>query len=264
MTVLRLDPELSASSFSFSPLPMPSICTMSWVLTRLEDSCSLAPPLEPASESISCRRISWRERSNAPSQTESAPNHQHLIFDAKYHSSVFRGDCGGGDVEEGGVALGGHCLGQHGFPCARGTEHEDSSPGPPNALEVVRHPQRQHHRLLEQVLRLAESGDGLPGHAHLGVHDMGEIVGFIHPSIQGIPELQSRSYVDWDTPIFEMLTGDVLTLASCTGFCRIEYAPGCSRGSHFKFFPQFVNEAAYYEKDIALIMTVMESIPTLS
>ena len=94
--------------------------------------------------------------------------------------------------------------------------------------------------------------------------DNGEIVGFIHPSIQGIPELQSCSHVDWESPIFEMLTGDVLTLASCTGFCRIEYAPGRSRGSHFKFFPQFVNEAAYYEKDIALIMTVMESIPTLN
>ena len=87
-----------------------------------------------------------------------------------------------------------------------------------------------------------------------------EIVGFIHPNIQGIPELRDGSHVDWTTPIFELLTGDVLTLDNCARFCRIEYAPGMDRRSKLQLFPQFVNEAAYYEKDIALILTVIQSI----
>ena len=53
-------------------------------------------------------------------------------------------------------------LSQHGLPGAGRPHHEDTLPGPPDALEEVRHPHGQHHRLLQQPLRLLQVRNVVP------------------------------------------------------------------------------------------------------
>jgi len=45
-------------------------------------------------------------------------------------------------------------------------------PGPSNPLEVIRHPQRQHHRLLQQLLRLRQISNRLPRDIHPLFHNL--------------------------------------------------------------------------------------------
>ena len=43
------------------------------------------------------------------------------------------------------VDTSGDGFGEEGLARARGAEHEHAFPGPPDALEVLRHVQREHH-----------------------------------------------------------------------------------------------------------------------
>jgi hypothetical protein len=66
--------------------------------------------------------------------------------------------------EEGGLALRRHRLCEQRLARARRPKHEDALPRPPDALEVVRHQQREDHGLLQQALRLRQAGHVRPGH----------------------------------------------------------------------------------------------------
>ena len=93
-------------------------------------------------------------------------------------------------------------------------------------------------------------------------NEKGNIVGFIHPSIQGMLELSENSYVFKTSPIFELLNGEILTLENCSRYCQVDYASECFEQSQIRLFPQFINEAAYYEKNIAMLLTTMVTIKT--
>lgn len=68
------------------------------------------------------------------------------------------------------------------------------------------------------------------------------ILGFIHPNLQGMPEL--REPLTATTAVFEMLDGSARTLGDLVQAHTLEE----------DVFPLFVNEAAYYEKNVALML----------
>lgn len=63
--------------------------------------------------------------------------------------SPFRAQRGGTHRKKSGLAFRGHGFGEQGFSRSRRPKHEHPFPRPPNPLEVLRHPQRQHHGFLE-------------------------------------------------------------------------------------------------------------------
>ena len=90
----------------------------------------------------------------------------------------------------------------------------------------------------------------------------GNIIGFVHPSLHGIPELQNNSCIDHNTCLFELLDGSILTLDTCKDFCTMEYSIAPEEGYVELLYPMFINEAAYYEKDIAMLLVVKRTIST--
>jgi len=73
----------------------------------------------------------------------------------------------------------------------------------------------------------------------------GRLTGFIHPKLQGIAELREESFVQQGSPIFQTEAGETLAL-------DLEMA-GLDKDA--KYYPMFVNEAAYYEKKVAFFLT---------
>ena len=71
--------------------------------------------------------------------------------------SVLGRERGGGDVEEGRLALGGHRLGQHCLARARRTDHEDSLPRTTDAPEELGHDQGQHDGFLQEGFGLVKT-----------------------------------------------------------------------------------------------------------
>ena len=78
----------------------------------------------------------------------------------------------GADVEEGSLALSRHGLGQHRLARPWRTEHKDAFPGPPDALEIVGHPEGQNNSLLQELLRFIQIGHFIPSHVHATVENL--------------------------------------------------------------------------------------------
>eukprot|EP00510_Aplanochytrium_minuta_P002455 CAMPEP_0184022352 /NCGR_PEP_ID=MMETSP0954-20121128/10555_1 /TAXON_ID=627963 /ORGANISM="Aplanochytrium sp, Strain PBS07" /LENGTH=344 /DNA_ID=CAMNT_0026304711 /DNA_START=147 /DNA_END=1181 /DNA_ORIENTATION=+ len=76
----------------------------------------------------------------------------------------------------------------------------------------------------------------------------GNITAFIHESLLGIPELQEGSNIVSGAPIFQTLGGETVH------FNPKDYSIS-SEDIEAGIFPMFVNEAAYYEKDVAFYLT---------
>jgi aspartoacylase len=91
-------------------------------------------------------------------------------------------------------------------------------------------------------------------------NDKGELNGLIHEDVHGIPEAKADSFVTDDTPLFELFTGEVLTLRNCERHCRLQRL---RPETDVVLYPTFCNEAAYYEKDIAMYLSTHVSIQTL-
>ena len=79
----------------------------------------------------------------------------------------------------------------------------------------------------------------------------GNITAFVHESLLGIPELQEGSTINRSSFIFQTLGGESIQ------FDPADY--GISDEDVDKgIYPMFVNEAAYYEKDVAFFLTKRE------
>lgn len=73
----------------------------------------------------------------------------------------------------------------------------------------------------------------------------GQAVAFIHAGLQGIPELQEGSHLTPGTPLFSSVDGETV----------VKFNPkshGLDPGK--EYFPIFVNEAAYFEKNTAMMI----------
>eukprot|EP00511_Aplanochytrium_stocchinoi_P002461 CAMPEP_0204823186 /NCGR_PEP_ID=MMETSP1346-20131115/1285_1 /ASSEMBLY_ACC=CAM_ASM_000771 /TAXON_ID=215587 /ORGANISM="Aplanochytrium stocchinoi, Strain GSBS06" /LENGTH=340 /DNA_ID=CAMNT_0051949735 /DNA_START=125 /DNA_END=1147 /DNA_ORIENTATION=+ len=79
-------------------------------------------------------------------------------------------------------------------------------------------------------------------------NNSGNITAFIHDDLQGIKELQNGSTITEGCPIFQTLNGET-----------IKFEPGeynlTEEDMKAGIYPMFVNEAAYYEKDVAFYLT---------
>eukprot|EP00293_Proteomonas_sulcata_P010049 CAMPEP_0184308770 /NCGR_PEP_ID=MMETSP1049-20130417/17128_1 /TAXON_ID=77928 /ORGANISM="Proteomonas sulcata, Strain CCMP704" /LENGTH=177 /DNA_ID=CAMNT_0026621517 /DNA_START=365 /DNA_END=898 /DNA_ORIENTATION=+ len=78
----------------------------------------------------------------------------------------------------------------------------------------------------------------------------GDILGFIHPNLQGLLELSKTISVG--DALFQMIDGSTLTFKGDEkGLEAIQDLP-----SEISLYPFFVNEAAYYEQGVALAFCV--------
>lgn len=112
-----------------------------------------------------------------------------------------------------------------------------------------------HAQRIEQVYKEAQV-NVFVRHCTVGFpRDMhGEIVGFIHPSLQGILELASTSSIHSKTAVFQLFDESTVTLDECSSICKVQFweePPTNWSALTQTLYPNFVNEAAYYEKDIA-------------
>jgi hypothetical protein len=83
----------------------------------------------------------------------------------------------------------------------------------------------------------------------------GNINGFIHASLQGIQELAPDSKLVEGRPLFVAADGETVIesfVAEKAGLTADDVQAGV--------FPMFVNEAAYYEKGIAMMLTRVEQV----
>jgi len=78
----------------------------------------------------------------------------------------------------------------------------------------------------------------------------GRLTGFIHPSLQGSPELHPKFPLRQGSPIFSDLAGDTVKL-DLTKLDPI----GAPLDPNGAYLPMFINEAAYYEKGTAFFLT---------
>jgi succinylglutamate desuccinylase len=83
----------------------------------------------------------------------------------------------------------------------------------------------------------------------------GNLNGFIHSSLQGIQELADESRLVEGQPLFVAADGETVVetfQAAKAGLTADDVKAGV--------FPMFVNEAAYYEKGIAMMLTRVEHV----
>ncbi|CAK9068637.1 Probable aspartoacylase [Durusdinium trenchii] len=73
----------------------------------------------------------------------------------------------------------------------------------------------------------------------------GNLSAFVHPSLQGVPELDPLHPIKDGDPLFQDLEGNTIAL----DLARYGLDPSQV------YYPMFVNEAAYYEKGVALVLT---------
>jgi len=74
------------------------------------------------------------------------------------------------------------------------------------------------------------------------------ITAMIHPSLQGIKELQPSGGVFHESPVFQNLDGTALHL----DYNKLNFSEQVDMDE--ELYPLFVNEAAYYEKGVALFL----------
>jgi hypothetical protein len=79
----------------------------------------------------------------------------------------------------------------------------------------------------------------------------GQICAFVHPHVQGIPELRDGSTVRHGSPIFQCLDGKPVLL-DLDAHVSLN---GEKLDKNEDFYPVFVNEAAYREHNIAFYLT---------
>ena len=76
---------------------------------------------------------------------------------------------------------------------------------------------------------------------------------FVHPSLQGVAELQDGSTISAGDPLFLKLDGSTLQFEPAEyGITAEQEAAG--------LYPFFVNEAAYYEKSIAMVLAARDTV----
>ncbi len=86
--------------------------------------------------------------------------------------------------------------------------------------------------------------------------ERGCLVAFVHPTLQGIPELNNgdaASQIRQGSPIFQTLGGETIRLDLHT-YTHMEGKPWDTSAV---YYPMFVNEAAYVEKGTAFFLTRM-------